>query len=121
MYVRLFSVVFTTIYKSKTEQIQKLQRKLSWKDTTFVTLSWFLYELCKLPHVQEKIAQEIREATNVTAGSIIDEHRIRVTEENMEKMKYCFSDDAWPNGFSVRKCDFVSFKVYGVGRMKMEF
>jgi len=37
------------------------------------------------------LAREIREATNVAAGSIIDEHRGRVTEENMEKMKYTCS------------------------------
>ncbi|KAL5195130.1 Cytochrome P450 704C1 [Glycine soja] len=99
---------------------------LAGKDTISVTLSWFLYELCKNPHVQEKIAQEIRQTTNVEAGSTIDELAARVTEENMEKMQYlnaalnetlrlhpavpvegkfCFSDDTWPDGYSVRKGD----------------
>jgi len=58
------------------------------KDTTSITLSWFLYQLCKHPHVQEKIAQEIREATKVEDGSTIDELAARVTEESMEKMQY---------------------------------
>jgi len=58
------------------------------KDTTAITLSWFLYQLCKHPHVQEKIAQEIREATKVEDGSTIDELAARVTEESMEKMQY---------------------------------
>ncbi|TKY51220.1 Cytochrome P450 704C1 [Spatholobus suberectus] len=112
---------------------------LAGKDTTAITLSWFLYQLCKHPHVQEKIAQEIREATNVAAGSTIDELVARVTEENLEKMqylhaalnetlrlhpavpvegKYCFSDDTWPDGYSVRKGDLVSFQPYVMGRMK---
>ncbi|KAK7270545.1 hypothetical protein RIF29_23765 [Crotalaria pallida] len=109
------------------------------KDTTAITLSWFLYLLCKHPHVQEKIAQEIREATKVSDGSTIDELADSVTEENMEKMKYlhaaltetirlypavpvegkfCFSDDTWPDGFSVKKGDIVSFQPYVMGRMK---
>nr|XP_027189547.1 cytochrome P450 704C1-like isoform X2 [Cicer arietinum] len=109
------------------------------KDTTAITLSWFLYQLCKNPHVQEKIAQEIREATKVENGSTIAELAARVTEESMEKMqylhaaltetlrlhpalpvesKYCFSDDKWPDGFSVRKGDLVSFQPYVMGRMK---
>ena len=58
------------------------------KDTISVTLSWFLYKLCKNPYVQEKIAQEIRQTTNVEAGSTIDELAARVTEENREKMQY---------------------------------
>jgi len=61
---------------------------LAGKDTTAITLSWFFYEICKNSHVQEKIAQEIRETTNVAAGSTIDELAARVTEENLEKMQY---------------------------------
>ncbi|XP_020208764.1 cytochrome P450 704C1 [Cajanus cajan] len=112
---------------------------LAGKDTTAITLSWFLYQLCKHPRVQEKIAQEIREATNVAAGSTIDELAASVTEENMEKMQYlhaalnetlrlhpavpvegkfCFADDTWPDGFSVRKGDLISFQPYVMGRMK---
>ncbi|XP_027934634.1 cytochrome P450 704C1-like [Vigna unguiculata] len=112
---------------------------LAGKDTTAITLSWFFYEICKNSHVQEKIAQEIRETTNVAAGSTIDELAARVTEENLEKMQYlhaslnetvrlhpavpvqgkfCFSDDTWPDGFSVRKGDLVSFQPYVMGRMK---
>ncbi|XP_061373959.1 cytochrome P450 704C1-like [Gastrolobium bilobum] len=109
------------------------------KDTTAITLSWFLYQLCKHPHVQEKIAQEIREATRVADGSTVDELAASVTEENLEKMQYlhaaltetlrlhpavpvegkfCFSDDTWPDGFSVKKGDLVSFLPYVMGRMK---
>ncbi|KAG5127184.1 hypothetical protein JHK82_028019 [Glycine max] len=61
---------------------------LAGKDTISVTLSWFLYKLCKNPYVQEKTAQEIRQTTNVEAGSTISELAARVTEENMDKMQY---------------------------------
>ncbi|XP_058751664.1 cytochrome P450 704C1-like isoform X1 [Vicia villosa] len=109
------------------------------KDTTAITLSWFLYQLCKNPHVQEKIAQEIREATKVENGSTIDNLAAQVTDESMEKMKYlhaaltetlrlhppvpleskyCFLDDKWPDGYNVRKGDLVSFQPYVMGRMK---
>jgi cytochrome P450 len=58
------------------------------KDTTAITLSWFIYQLCKHPHVQEKIAKEIREAIKVEDGLTIDELAAKVTEESMEKMQY---------------------------------
>jgi cytochrome P450 len=58
------------------------------KDTSAITLSWFIYELCKHPHVQEKIAQEIREVTKSEEGLTIDELAAKVTEESMEKMQY---------------------------------
>ncbi|MED6144043.1 hypothetical protein PIB30_011836 [Stylosanthes scabra] len=109
------------------------------KDTSAVVLSWFLYMLCKNPHVQEKIAQEISEITKVKNGSSIDELAATITEENLEKMHYlhaalsetlrlypalpvdgkvCFSDDTWPDGFSVKKGDIVGFSPYVMGRMK---
>jgi cytochrome P450 len=58
------------------------------KDTSAITLSWFIYQLCKHPHVQEKIAQEIREVTKSEEGLTIDELAAKVTEESMEKMQY---------------------------------
>ncbi|KAI9180311.1 hypothetical protein LWI28_003479 [Acer negundo] len=36
------------------------------KDTTATSLSWFIYVLCKHPEVQEKVAQEVKEAMSVT-------------------------------------------------------
>ncbi|KAM1183543.1 hypothetical protein ACFX19_001898 [Malus domestica] len=32
--------------------------------------------------------------------------------------KICLADDTWPDGFSVKKGDFVGFHVYGMDRMK---
>ncbi|GAU15510.1 hypothetical protein TSUD_45470 [Trifolium subterraneum] len=58
------------------------------KDTTAITLSWFIYQLCKHPHVQETIAQEIRDVTKLENGLTIDELAAKVTKENMKKMQY---------------------------------
>lgn len=134
------------------------------KDTTATTLSWFIYMLCKHPHLQEKIAQEVREATKLKDNSSIDELASSITEEALDKMQYlhaaltatlrlypaipvvisvllmssfffffqvsnflvllqdgklCFSDDTWPDGFSVRKWNIVSYQPYAMGRMKL--
>jgi len=32
--------------------------------------------------------------------------------------KICFSDDTWPDGYSVRKGDAVAYYPYAMGRMK---
>ncbi|CAJ1977135.1 unnamed protein product [Sphenostylis stenocarpa] len=146
--LRVMDEFFYKLIRNKIEQAQKLQENLpvmkgdmlsrfielketdpkylrdislsfilAGRDTTAITLSWFL-----------------------SAGSTIDEFVAGVTEEeNLEKMqylhaslnetlrlhpevsvqgKYCFSDDMWPDGFSVRKGDLVSFQPYVMGRMK---
>ncbi|KAF7820847.1 cytochrome P450 704C1-like [Senna tora] len=110
------------------------------KDTTATTLSWFLYILCKHHDVQEKIVEEVEEATKKMAGfSNVEELAGSITEEALENMPYltaaltetlriypavpwdakvCFSDDTWPDGFSVKKGDLVSYLPYAMGRMK---
>ncbi|XP_004229915.3 cytochrome P450 704C1-like [Solanum lycopersicum] len=113
---------------------------LSGKDTTSTTLSWFIYVLCKYPHVQEKVVQEIKEATTEkTNATDITEFAANVSEEALVKMQYlhaaltetlrlypavpldpkiCFSDDTLPDGFSVNKGDVVCYLPYAMGRMK---
>ncbi|PHT39851.1 CytochromeC1 [Capsicum baccatum] len=110
------------------------------RDTTATTLSWFIYMLCKYPHVQEKVAQEIKEATTEKeAGTDITDFAADVNEDALEKMQYlhaaltetlrlypalpmdgkiCFSDDTLPDGFSVNKGDLVCYLSYAMGRMK---
>ncbi|PON59995.1 Cytochrome P450, E-class, group IV [Trema orientale] len=109
------------------------------KDTTATTLSWFLYMLCKHPSIQEKVAQEVREATKLKEDSSVEELAASLTEEALDKMQYllaaltetlrlypavpvdwklCFSDDTLPDGFSVRKWDTVSYQPYAMGRME---
>ncbi|KDO85883.1 hypothetical protein CISIN_1g010681mg [Citrus sinensis] len=58
------------------------------KDTTAATLSWFIYMLCKHPAVQEKIVQEVKEATG--AKDISDFLKVAgcISEEALEKMHY---------------------------------
>lgn len=36
----------------------------------------------------------------------------------LQDAKICFSDDTWPDGFSVRKGDMVTYLPYAMGRMK---
>ncbi|CAL2264701.1 unnamed protein product [Prunus armeniaca] len=109
------------------------------KDTTASTLTWFIYMLCKHPHIQEKISQEVREAKNLKDNSSIDELSDNLTEVALEKMqhllavlnettrlypalplngKVCFSDDTWPDGFSVKIGDVKNFGQRD-GLMKM--
>ncbi|KAL3571900.1 hypothetical protein D5086_025804 [Populus alba] len=109
------------------------------KDTTATALSWFIYMLCKNPAVQNKIAQEVREATKVKEITDYAEFAASINEEALEKMNYlhaaisetlrlypsvpvdgkiCFSDDTLPDGFNVRKGDMVAYQPYAMGRMK---
>ncbi|XAR71776.1 Abieta-7,13-dien-18-ol hydroxylase [Bertholletia excelsa] len=109
------------------------------KDTTAVTLSWFLYMMCKHPEVQEKIAQEVLEAIEVTENLSLDEIVGSISEKALDKMQYlhaaltetlrlypavpvdgklCFSDDTLPDGVSVRRGDQVAYQPYAMGRMK---
>uniref|UniRef100_A0A5B7BCU9 Cytochrome P450 704C1-like n=1 Tax=Davidia involucrata TaxID=16924 RepID=A0A5B7BCU9_DAVIN len=110
------------------------------KDTTATTLSWFIYMLCKHPAIQEKVAQEIKEATGMKEIKNIAEFAAcSMSEAALEKMQYlhaaltetlrlypavpvdakiCFSDDTLPDGFSVRKGDMVAYQPYAMGRMR---
>lgn len=58
------------------------------KDTTAVTLAWFIYMLCKHPAVQERVAKEIKEVTNVEDITDFAEFAARLTEESLEKMQF---------------------------------
>lgn len=58
------------------------------KDTTAATLAWFMYMLCKYPSVQEKAAEEVREAINTKTISSCTEFVSSVTDEALEKMNY---------------------------------
>ncbi|XP_062025793.1 cytochrome P450 704C1-like isoform X1 [Rosa rugosa] len=109
------------------------------KETTASALSWFFYMMCKHFDIQEKIAQEVREATGLNNTSSVDELAANLTEEALNKMQYlhaaltetlrlyptlpldakvCFSDDIWPDGFSVKKGEMVVYQSYSMGRME---
>ncbi|XP_004309254.1 PREDICTED: cytochrome P450 704C1-like [Fragaria vesca subsp. vesca] len=109
------------------------------QDTTASSLSWFVYMMCKHLHIQEKIAKEVREVTNLKDNLRVDELAAILTDEALNKMQYlhaaltetlrlypavpmnmrmCFSDDTWPDGFSVKNGDMVVYQPYAMGRMK---
>lgn len=58
------------------------------KDTTAATLAWFIYMLCKYPAVQEKVAEEVKEATNTKTVSSCTEFVSSLKDETLEKMNY---------------------------------
>ncbi|XP_023741401.1 cytochrome P450 704C1 isoform X2 [Lactuca sativa] len=113
---------------------------LAGKDPIGITMSWFIYLLCKHPEVQDKVAREIKEATNVKEEiTNVAEFAAYVTEGALKKMQYlhaaltetirlypalpmdpkiCFSDDVLPDGYNVKKGDMVSYLPYAMGRMK---
>ncbi|KAH6783020.1 cytochrome P450 [Perilla frutescens var. hirtella] len=109
------------------------------KDTTASTLSWFFYMMCKHPHIQEKIVEEVRVSAKLNEHSGIDDIAQSITEEALDKMQFlhaalsetlrlypavpadgkmCFADDTFPDGFSVKKGNLVSYVPYSMGRMK---
>ncbi|KAH0464795.1 hypothetical protein IEQ34_004898 [Dendrobium chrysotoxum] len=112
---------------------------LAGRDTTAGTLSWFFYLLCKNPNVQEKVAQEVRDAIMEKETLSINEFHLFLTEEVLNGMhylhaaltetlrlypavpldvKYCFSDDTLPDGFNLKEGDFVDYQPFAMGRMK---
>ncbi|KAJ9561236.1 hypothetical protein OSB04_006396 [Centaurea solstitialis] len=116
---------------------------LAGKEPIAVTLYWFIYMLCKHPHVQDKVAKEIKEATNMNMKEVdtinVAEFAARVSDEALDKMQYlhatltetirlypalsldphiCFNDDVLPDGYNVKKGDMVIYLPYAMGRMK---
>ncbi|KAI9159901.1 hypothetical protein LWI28_003111 [Acer negundo] len=109
------------------------------KDTTSVALSFFFYMMCKHPYIQEKIAKEVIEATQVNQNSSFDELAANINANTLDKMQYlhaaltetlrlyppvpadgkvCFSEDTMPDGFKVDKGDLVVYLPYAMGRME---
>ncbi|KAI3770255.1 hypothetical protein L6452_01382 [Arctium lappa] len=116
---------------------------LAGKDPIATTLYWFIYMLCKHPEIQDKVAKEITDATNMNLKELettnVAEFAARVSEQALDKMQYlhatltetlrlypalsldakiCFSDDVLPDGCNVKKGDMVFYMPYAMGRMK---
>ncbi|KAJ9561175.1 hypothetical protein OSB04_006335 [Centaurea solstitialis] len=115
---------------------------LAGKDPIATSLNWFIYMLCKHPQIQDKVAKEIKEATDMSLKQLeitnVAEFATRVTEEALDKMQYlhatltetlrlypalsidsktCFSDDVLPDGGSVKKGEAMIYMPYAMGRM----
>ncbi|MFS7945367.1 putative abieta-7,13-dien-18-ol hydroxylase [Helianthus anomalus] len=108
------------------------------KDTSANTLAWFFYMLCKHPLIQQKIADEVKTATEADDDTSMDEFGVKLTEAALEKMCYLHAalsetlrlypavpldgksavkDDVLPDGLKIKKGDGVAFIPYPMGRM----
>jgi cytochrome P450 len=59
------------------------------RDTTAGTMAWFLYELCRNQHIQEKIALEVRAATATVDRDVgVQEFVALLTEDAISRMQY---------------------------------
>ncbi|PWA92226.1 cytochrome P450 [Artemisia annua] len=113
---------------------------LAGKVPVATTMTWFIYILCKHPEVQDKIAQDIKQAMNITEDiTNVTDFEARLHEDMLDKMQYlhaalaeilrlypslpldpkmCFSDDVLPDGCFVKKGDMIAYLPYAMGRMK---
>ncbi|XP_075499848.1 cytochrome P450 704C1-like [Primulina tabacum] len=110
------------------------------KDTSANTLTWFFYMISKHPVIQEKVAMEVRLATDIEAadGLSVDEFIFKLTDSAIDKMQYLHSaltetlrlypavpldgkfaseDDILPDGNKIKKGDGVAYMPYAMGRM----
>ncbi|CAI9774094.1 unnamed protein product [Fraxinus pennsylvanica] len=108
------------------------------KDTSANTLTWLFYMLCKNPMVQEKVALEVRLATEVKDFLSIDEFVLRLSDVTLERMQYLHAaltetlrlypavpvdgkssedDDVLPDGYKIKKGDGMNYLPYAMGRM----
>uniref|UniRef100_A0A7N2MII0 Cytochrome P450 n=1 Tax=Quercus lobata TaxID=97700 RepID=A0A7N2MII0_QUELO len=100
------------------------------KDTTAITIAWFIYMVCKHPAVQSKIAKEVKEPTaclffiisslrpTCTMTCTLPPLVSQMSESSFLDAEICFSDDTLPDGYSVNKGDIVAYQPYAMGRMK---
>ncbi|KAJ9546473.1 hypothetical protein OSB04_019016 [Centaurea solstitialis] len=116
---------------------------LAGKDPIATSLYWFIYMLCKHPQIQDKVAKEIKEATNMSMKELeitnVADFATCITDEALDKMQYlhatltetirlypalsldskiCFSDDVLPDGGCVKKGQMIVYMPYAMGRMK---
>ncbi|KAL4575912.1 hypothetical protein LXL04_011999 [Taraxacum kok-saghyz] len=113
---------------------------LAGKDTSANTMAWFFYVLCKNPWIQEKVIEEVRMAieANDHIQTSIDEFSVKLTEVALDKMHYLHAtltetlrlypaiplngkcaekEDVLPDGFKIKKGDYVGYMSYPMGRM----
>ena len=58
------------------------------KDSTATTLSCLIYMLCRHPSLQDKVAQEVKEATKMSEIDNFAEFAASMNEETLGKMQY---------------------------------
>ncbi|KAL0382315.1 UNVERIFIED_CONTAM: cytochrome [Sesamum calycinum] len=108
------------------------------KDTSANSLAWFFYMLCKHPLIQEKVATEVKLATEVKDQISVDEFVVNLTEAALDRMQYLLQtltetlrlyppvpldgkcsneDDILPDGHKIKKGDGITYMPYAMGRM----
>lgn len=116
------------------------------RDTTAVTMSWFIYNLCKKKEVAEKVYQEAKEVMGLHAcgeeelySQSFQEVANRLTYEALANMHYLHAaltetlrlypavprdtkvaihDDVLPDGTCIKAGDHVAYVPYSMGRME---
>ena len=62
---------------------------LAGKDPIATTMTWFIYSLCKHPDIQDRLAKEIKEATNMNEEiTTVADFMALVSEAALDKMQY---------------------------------
>ncbi|MCO5567361.1 hypothetical protein L7F22_021051 [Adiantum nelumboides] len=112
------------------------------RDTTAITLSWFIYCVCNHPHVADKVFEEMVKVLGLqerTEKYKFDEVAEKISYEALNKMHYLHAaltetlrlyppvprdpkvaagDDVLPDGTRVKRGDRVVYVPYAMGRME---
>ncbi|KAH7283359.1 hypothetical protein KP509_34G003200 [Ceratopteris richardii] len=111
------------------------------RDTTAVALSWFVYCLCRHPHVVEQIQMETLDALGLDIDHDLkmEDFAMRLDYESLMKMQYLHAalseclrlyppvprdgktvlkDDVLPDGTFLEKGSQISYVPYSMGRLE---
>ncbi|MCO5549969.1 hypothetical protein L7F22_003446 [Adiantum nelumboides] len=112
------------------------------RDTSAITLSWFIYCVCNHPHVADRVFEETMEVLGLQERNrtySFDEVASRISYETLSKMhylhaaltetlrlypavprdgKFVASDDVLPDGTRVKRGNRVAYVPYSMGRME---
>ncbi|KAI5070362.1 hypothetical protein GOP47_0014705 [Adiantum capillus-veneris] len=112
------------------------------RDTSAITLSWFIYCVCNHPHVAERVFEETVEVLGLqerTQTYSFEEVAERLSYETLSKMHYLHAaltetlrlypavprdgklvacDDVLPDGTRVKCGDRIAYVPYSMGRME---
>ncbi|MCO5557133.1 hypothetical protein L7F22_010689 [Adiantum nelumboides] len=112
------------------------------RDTSAITLSWFIYCVCNHPHVADRVFEETVEALGLqerTQTYSFEDVADRISYETVSKMHYLHAaltetlrlypavprdgklvagDDVLPDGTHVKRGDRIAYVPYSMGRME---
>ncbi|KAH7289176.1 hypothetical protein KP509_31G061800 [Ceratopteris richardii] len=113
------------------------------RDTSAITLSWFIFCICNYPDVADRVFEEMSDVLGLqdsSQGYTSEEVAKRITYETLGKMHYLHAaltetlrlyppvprdgkevaeDDILPDGTRVKQGDRVAYVPYSMGRMKI--